>query len=502
MSDDPRPQRAPRFRLGGAGSLMTTLARSLMLGLSLLWLIGVIGSGYVLQRLIDGKSDDELQETGLILASVIGRSPDLNAVAVVLSDAQARAAAAARHDRFAYRVIDNAGNVLLRSANAPATDVATPVREGLVDLDGWRVATLADRSNGRYLQVADPLAERREALVSALLWLTAPLAVLLAFAAFMVLRASRSLMGHVQRTAAAVGERDPQAMGILPLSGVVTEMRPAVEATNRLLGRVSHALETERSFTYNSAHELRTPIAAALAQVQLMASMCEGPPELKVQAARLIESMVRLSRLAERLLALARAEGAEPLVSQWVDLPRVVRLTVDEFRYDARLRGRKLVVAISMRSDWRCETWSRTPSCMVSAATASGSSAAPRRAASSWRSSTTAPVSTPPICRPSPSGSRVPAVARTPVPDLGWRSSPCWHAECARNSRCTVRRLDVQPGSRRAWSGPSPALKSPDAASRPCPKSRWPRSSTGRASLPGTGSAVTTATTDRIPDPA
>jgi two-component system OmpR family sensor kinase len=343
MSDDPRPQRAPRFRLGGAGSLMTTLARSLMLGLSLLWLIGVIGSGYVLQRLIDGKSDDELQETGLILASVIGRSPDLNAVAVVLSDAQARAAAAARHDRFAYRVIDNAGNVLLRSANAPATDVATPVREGLVDLDGWRVATLADRSNGRYLQVADPLAERREALVSALLWLTAPLAVLLAFAAFMVLRASRSLMGHVQRTAAAVGERDPQAMGILPLSGVVTEMRPAVEATNRLLGRVSHALETERSFTYNSAHELRTPIAAALAQVQLMASMCEGPPELKVQAARLIESMVRLSRLAERLLALARAEGAEPLVSQWVDLPRVVRLTVDEFRYDARLQGRKLV---------------------------------------------------------------------------------------------------------------------------------------------------------------
>jgi two-component system OmpR family sensor kinase len=343
MTGNARSRRAPRFRFGGASSLMTKLARSLMLGLSLLWLIGVVGSGIVLQRLIDGQSDDELQETGLILASVIGRSPDLGAVAVLLGDAQTRAAAAARHDRFAYRVIDDAGKTLLRSANAPVPDVAMPVREGLVDLDGWRVVTLADRSNGRYLQVADPLAERREALVNALLWLTAPLAVLLAFAAFMVLRASRSLMGHVQRTAIAVGERDPQAIGILPLSGVVTEMRPAVEATNRLLGRVSHALEVERSFTYNSAHELRTPIAAALAQVQLMASMCEGPPELKAQAARLIESMVRLSRLAERLLALARAEGTEPLVSQWVDLDRVVRLTVDEFRYDARLQGRQLV---------------------------------------------------------------------------------------------------------------------------------------------------------------
>jgi two-component system OmpR family sensor kinase len=333
---------------------MTRLARSLMLGLALLWLVGVIGSGYVLQRLIDGKSDDELQETGLILVSFISRSPDLEVTAGVLADAQARATAASQHDRFAYRVVDDTGRVLLRSGNAPATAAQTPLREGLVDLDGWRVVTLKDRPNARYLQVADPLSERRDALLSAVLWLTAPLAGLLAFAAYMVLRASRSLMDQVRRTAAAVGERDPQALGMLPLSGVVTEMRPAVEATNQLLGRVSHALEAERSFTYNSAHELRTPIAAALAQVQLMASMCEGPPELKVQAKRLVESMVRLSRLAERLLALARAEGTEPLVGEWVDLHRVVELTVDEFRHDSRLQGRQLVgetAAVRVRGD-------------------------------------------------------------------------------------------------------------------------------------------------------
>jgi len=74
-----------------------------------------------------------------------------------------------------------------------------------------------------------------------------------------------------------------------------------------------------------------------------MATLCEGPPELKVQAARLIESMVRLSKLSERLLALARAEGTAPLTGEWVDLARVVQLTVDEFQYDARLQGRKLI---------------------------------------------------------------------------------------------------------------------------------------------------------------
>jgi len=120
-----------------------------------------------------------------------------------------------------------------------------------------------------------------------------------------------------------------------------------VEATNQLLGRVTAALEAERSFTYNSAHELRTPIAAALAQAQLMASLAAGQPALEAQAARLIESMARLSRLAERLLALARAEGSEPLVHEWVELDRAASLTVEEFRHDPRLKGRELVAEVS-----------------------------------------------------------------------------------------------------------------------------------------------------------
>ena len=354
MTGRSRTRRGSGLRLPGASSLMSRLARSIMLGLALLWLTGVIGSAIVLQRLVDGKSDDELQETALILVSFISRTPDLGVTASVLADAQARAAEHPPHDRFAYRVVDDAGRILLRSANAPPIAVRTPLQEGLADAEGWRIATLRDLSNGRYLQVADPLQERREALFAAVLWLTAPLALLLAFAAFMVLRASRSLMGHVQRTAKVVGERDLKSMGMLPLSGVATEMRPAVEATNQLLGRVTAALEAERSFTYNSAHELRTPIAAALAQAQLMASLAAGQPALEAQAARLIESMARLSRLAERLLALARAEGSEPLVHEWVELDRVASLTVEEFRHDPRLKGRELVAevtAVRVRGD-------------------------------------------------------------------------------------------------------------------------------------------------------
>jgi two-component system OmpR family sensor kinase len=330
----------------GAGSLSRALTRSLLVGLTLLWLAGVLGSGIVLKRLIDTSSDDELRESATVLLSLIRYTDDLLITAAVLGESKALPDSGTTLVRFAYQVRDGSGRVLLRSHNATADLLQVPLVEGVVDAGEWRVVTLADPAHNRYLQVADPLAERREALVAALLWLTVPLAALLAFAAFIVFRASRSLVRQVQRTATAVSRQDPQALGLLPLDGVVTEMRPAVEATNRLLARLAEALEAERSFTYNSAHEIRTPIAGALAQAQLLASMAEGSA-LKPQADAVVTALSRLARLAERLLALARAEGAETLADDWVDLGTIVRLTVEEFERNPRLRGWRIVAEAS-----------------------------------------------------------------------------------------------------------------------------------------------------------
>jgi two-component system OmpR family sensor kinase len=324
------------------GSMTERLTRSLLVGLTLLWLAGVFGSAIVLKRLIDEKSDDELQESGMILMTLVSHIDDLLVAAAVLGGNPTPPQATSPHERMVYQIRDSSGRVLLRSDNAPTELLDVPLERGLVDFGDWRVFTIEDSVHKHFFQVADPLAERRGALVKSVLWLTMPLAALLAFAALLVFRASRSLTHQVQRTANAVSRQDPQALGLLPLEGVVTEMRPAVEATNHLLARLANALEAERSFTYNSAHELRTPIAAALAQAQLLAARAEGTA-LHDAAGALVAALSRLARLAERLLALARADGAQPLADQWVDLAQVVRLTVDEFRRNPRLRGRSIV---------------------------------------------------------------------------------------------------------------------------------------------------------------
>lgn len=339
--------------LAHAGSVTKALTSSLLVGLTLLWLAGVVGSGFVLKRLIDDKSDDELQESAAILMSVVEYADDLLITAAVLGQARPPPTAANAHDRFLYQVRDASGRVLLHSNNTSSALFQVPLREGLVDAGEWRVVTLADHSHKRFVQLADPLAERRDALRTALAWLTLPLAALLGFAVYIVFRASRTLVEQVQRTANAVSRQDPQALGLLPLDGVVTEMKPAVEATNRLLARLADALEAERSFTYNSAHEIRTPIAAALAQAQLLAAMAEGS-DLKKHADSLVGALARIGRLAERLLALARAEGAHPLADEWVDLADIVRLTVDEFAHSPWLRGRCIVgetSAVRVRGD-------------------------------------------------------------------------------------------------------------------------------------------------------
>jgi two-component system OmpR family sensor kinase len=113
-------------------------------------------------------------------------------------------------------------------------------------------------------------------------------------------------------------------------------------SVNRLIVRLRRALEAERGFTASSAHELRTPVAAALAQTQrLIAEVPDGPPR---ERARTVETALRrLSRLSEKLLQLAKAEGAGLLAETPQDPVLVLGFVLDEFQDDPACAGRLAV---------------------------------------------------------------------------------------------------------------------------------------------------------------
>jgi two-component system OmpR family sensor kinase len=109
------------------------------------------------------------------------------------------------------------------------------------------------------------------------------------------------------------------------------EIAPIAEAVNRLMDRLRRALESERSLTANSGHELRTPLAATLAQVQRLRR--EAPAgSLQDRAARIEESLRELSRLSEKLMQLAKAESGGLLSEAPRDVAPVLAHVVDDFQ--------------------------------------------------------------------------------------------------------------------------------------------------------------------------
>jgi len=92
-----------------------------------------------------------------------------------------------------------------------------------------------------------------------------------------------------------------------------------VTAINRLLERLGRALESERRFTANAAHELQTPLAAIKAEVQRYQRQVEDDVT-RDMLVRISERVHRATDTVTQLLTLARLDPDQSLVFETVDL--------------------------------------------------------------------------------------------------------------------------------------------------------------------------------------
>jgi two-component system OmpR family sensor kinase len=116
----------------------------------------------------------------------------------------------------------------------------------------------------------------------------------------------------------------------LPDSGLPSELRPISAGINQLLGRLTAAFDAERAFAAHAAHELRTPIAGAIAQAQRIRT--ETKEEPTAQRTNEIETTLkRLMRMSEKLMQLARAEGGRLRADEPSDLRTVLHMIAQDF---------------------------------------------------------------------------------------------------------------------------------------------------------------------------
>ncbi|MHB8392836.1 MAG: sensor histidine kinase, partial [Acidobacteriaceae bacterium] len=137
----------------------------------------------------------------------------------------------------------------------------------------------------------------------------------------------------------------PSAMSPLSATHLPDEVAPMVTAVNDLLARLSLAMETQRQFIGDAAHELRTPLAAIQLQLQLV-DRADSAAEREAALAELRSGIARAIHLVQQLLALARAEPqVVPVTPGTASVDELARAVVADYAALAVDRGVDLGIA-------------------------------------------------------------------------------------------------------------------------------------------------------------
>lgn len=148
-------------------------------------------------------------------------------------------------------------------------------------------------------------------------------------------RPPRTLADAAHRVAA--GDLDARA----PEQGP-REQREVARAFNEMTARLASALSAQRDFVGNASHQLRTPLTGLRLRLEAAADGVRDP-EVATDLRAAEDEVVRLSRLIDNLLTLAR-EGQEGVGAQPVDLESAMRAAVDRWAAEAEAHGQQLAL--------------------------------------------------------------------------------------------------------------------------------------------------------------
>ena len=153
------------------------------------------------------------------------------------------------------------------------------------------------------------------------------LTVVLAFVFFAlgVFVLSRQVLAPVQRVtqaAARVTGRDLSQRVPVPRSN--DEMRELAVTINHMLERLQESFETQRRFTADASHELRTPVTAIVGHANYLLRRTE-PSSAQVDSLTVIRREAeRMAKLVNDLLELARADAGFSISKEPMNLVDVV----------------------------------------------------------------------------------------------------------------------------------------------------------------------------------
>jgi two-component system sensor histidine kinase QseC len=139
-----------------------------------------------------------------------------------------------------------------------------------------------------------------------------------------------------------LAQRQAQALDPVELGEMPSEVEPVVQALNALLARIQQMLASERRFTADAAHELRTPIAAIRMQAQV--ALGAGADQIGRNHAltQTLAGCDRATHLVEQLLTLSRLDDSATAPSGHTDVRELAQQVAAEVAPAALARRQSL----------------------------------------------------------------------------------------------------------------------------------------------------------------
>jgi two-component system sensor histidine kinase TctE len=290
-------------------SLSATLLAWLLPPLLVVGAVAAAGASVFMQRRLDAAYDQDLGDIARALVPYLRVSEERVWLAF---DEQADAVLRAdSRDRIYYAVKDWDGRLVAGDRSVPSPPVAVtdytphfwnderfgrPVRA---------VALAAPIAGHSVTVIAVETTNKRESAASdAILSAIAPVAMLTLAAMAAVFVGVRRGLGPVNRLREELQARSHVDLSPVDVAHVADELQPLVGELNEMLGRLQTAQHAQARFIANAAHQLRTPIAGLVTQIDL----ARGPRGDVAHLEQARTAAARLARLAQQILSLAAAD--------------------------------------------------------------------------------------------------------------------------------------------------------------------------------------------------
>jgi two-component system, OmpR family, sensor histidine kinase TctE len=241
-----------------------------------------------------------------------------------------------RFDRIYYRVMSPAGMEIAGDPGLPSPPSEAVAHNTVYDGNKVRVVSVhapCGRSTCTVL-VAETMVKRERMARDLLLQSILPELLIAAATLLIVWFGVKRGLRPLARLSEEIKSRSAGDLRPIDAAGAPEETRPLVGALNGLLDEVSAASRKQQRFLADAAHQLRTPLAGLQAHAEL--ALAQPLPEpSRAQVERVHQATIRTGRLANQLLALARAEPGVRMSLASLDLKSLVEGEADAWVHQA-----------------------------------------------------------------------------------------------------------------------------------------------------------------------